>query len=86
MVTGQSVGLLIISLFYTDFSNPFCSHLQLIYKIRSGVQQRSRHPCAVHAGRYGQQAGGIHPTGMHSSFSLIRPPNPSDFLLIYGLF
>ena len=27
----------------------------------------SRHPppsCAVHAGRYGQQAGGMHPTGM----------------------
>ena len=27
----------------------------------------SRHPlCAVHAGRYGQQAGGTHPTGMHT--------------------
>ena len=24
------------------------------------------HPQAVHAGRYGQQAGGTHPTGMHS--------------------
>ena len=24
------------------------------------------HPCAMHAGRYGQQAGGMHPTGMHS--------------------
>ena len=24
------------------------------------------HPRAVHAGRYGQQAGGTHPTGMHS--------------------
>ena len=23
-------------------------------------------PCAVHAGRYGQQAGGMHPTGMQS--------------------
>ena len=22
--------------------------------------------CAVHAGRYGQQAGGMHPTGMQS--------------------
>ena len=29
----------------------------------------SRHPpCAVHAGRYGQQAGGMHPTGMQSCF------------------
>ena len=27
---------------------------------------RCRPPCAVHAGRYGQQAGGIHPTGMQS--------------------
>ena len=27
----------------------------------------NRHPpCAVHAGRYGQQAGGMHPTGMQS--------------------
>ena len=27
----------------------------------------SRHlPCTVHAGRYGQQAGGTHPTGMHT--------------------
>ena len=25
-------------------------------------------PGAVHSGRYGQQAGGTHPTGMHSSF------------------
>ena len=24
---------------------------------------------AVHAGRYGQQAGGTHPTGMHSCLS-----------------
>ena len=26
-------------------------------------------PCAAHAGRYGQQAGGTHPTGMQSCFS-----------------
>ena len=26
-------------------------------------------PRAVHARRYGQQAGGTHPTGMHSSYS-----------------
>ena len=31
----------------------------------------SRHaPCAVHAGRYGQQAGGMHPTGMQSCYRL----------------
>ena len=28
------------------------------------------HPCAVHAGRYGQQAGGMHPTGMQSCFTI----------------
>ena len=27
-------------------------------------------PCAVHAGRYGQQAGGLHPTGMQSCFEM----------------
>ena len=27
--------------------------------------QRQTPPCTVHAGRYGQQAGGTHPTGMH---------------------
>ena len=27
-------------------------------------------PSAVHAGRYGQQAGGTHPTGMQSCFYL----------------
>ena len=33
-------------------------------------------PCAVHAGRYGQQAGGTHPTGMHTCIFL----KPSYFL------
>ena len=28
--------------------------------------QTRQPPCAVHAGRYGQQAGGMHPTGMQS--------------------
>ena len=35
------------------------------------------HLRAVHAGRYGQQAGGMHPTGMHSCsalFSMISYP------------
>ena len=27
-------------------------------------------PGAVHAGRYGQQAGGTHPTGMHSYLNI----------------
>ena len=32
---------------------------------------QSRHPpCTVHTGRYGQQVGGTHPTGMHTSFEV----------------
>ena len=32
---------------------------------------QTRHPpCPVHAGRYDQQAGGMHPTGMQSALSL----------------
>ena len=30
-------------------------------------------PGAVHAGRYGQQAGVTHPTGMHSSYKVFWP-------------
>ena len=53
------------------------------YPLGSGTPPRTRYtlwdqvhspwdqvhpPVAVHAGRYGQQAGGTHPTGMHSCF------------------
>ena len=31
-----------------------------------GIPRTRYPPGAVHAGRYGQQAGGTHPTGMHS--------------------
>ena len=27
-------------------------------------------PCAVHAGRYGQQAGGMHPTGVQCCITI----------------
>ena len=27
-------------------------------------------PCTMHAGRYGQQAGSMHPTGMQSCFKI----------------
>ena len=30
----------------------------------------TRPPKAVHGGRYGQQAGGTHPTGMHTCFTI----------------
>ena len=33
---------------------------------RSVCQEFCSHPGAMHAGRYGQQAGGTHPTGMHT--------------------
>ena len=32
-------------------------------------------PCAVHAGRYSQQAGGMHPTGMQFLFGIIFAEN-----------
>ena len=35
------------------------------------LDQAHTPPEAVHAGRYGQQAGCTHPTGMHSSFILL---------------
>ena len=40
-------------------------------------------PCAVHAGRYGQQAGGMHPTGMQSCLVIIL--KPSSHLLSVSL-
>ena len=33
---------------------------------RSTPPQSRHFPCTEHAGRYGQQAGGMHPTGMHT--------------------
>ena len=33
--------------------------------------RQGRRPCAVHAGRYGQQAGGMHPTGMQFLFTIL---------------
>ena len=35
---------------------------------RSVCQEFCSHQGAVHAGRYGQQAGGTHPTGMHTCY------------------
>ena len=37
---------------------------------RSMCQEFCSHPGAVHAGRYEQQAGGTHPTGMHTCLAL----------------
>ena len=33
---------------------------------RADTPRDQAFPCAVHAGRYGQQAGGMHPTGLQS--------------------
>ena len=35
---------------------------------RSVCQEFCSHLGAVHVGRYGQQAAGTHPTGMHTSY------------------
>ena len=37
---------------------------------QSRLPQDQAPPCAVHAGRCGQQAGSMHPTGMHSCFKI----------------
>ena len=37
---------------------------------RNQSPPRADTPSAVHAGRYGQQAGGTHPTGMQSYFKM----------------
>ena len=42
-------------------------HCMLGYTPRQGTHP----PGAVHAGRYGQQAGGMHPTGMQSCFHVV---------------
>ena len=40
---------------------------------------RSRHlPCTVHDGRYGQQAGGTHPTGMHTCLWILHTKIPRE--------
>ena len=38
---------------------------------RSVCQEFCSHLGAVHAGRYGQKAGGTHPTGMHTCLVLL---------------
>ena len=40
----------------------------------AGTPQDQTPPSAVHAGRYGQQAGGTHPTGMQSCLTKTIPP------------
>ena len=42
---------------------------------RSVCQEFCSHPGAVHAGRYGQQAGGTHPTGMHTCYQVFTLVN-----------
>ena len=37
--------------------------------------QRQHPPTGVHAGRYGQQVGGMHPTGMQSCLNIITSRN-----------
>ena len=44
---------------------------------RSVCQEFCSHPGAVHAGRYEQQAGGTHPTGMHTCWKIRMMANAS---------
>ena len=53
-------------------------------------------PCTVHAGRYGQQAGAMHPTEMHTCFRHVKASftlilnviifRSGTFVLFYGHF
>ena len=45
------------------------------------LARRPPPPCAVHARRYGQQAGGMHPTGMQSCFKIISQTSEQNFIL-----
>ena len=68
---------------FSSVCQEFCSQGGLPQCMLGYHHPRTRHPpkadtpweqttpCAVHAGRYGQQAGGMHPTGMQSCFSMI---------------
>ena len=42
-------------------------------------------PGAVHAGRYGQQAGGTHPTGMHSCCNINLAANRKASLQLFKI-
>ena len=63
----------------TKFAKAMFLHLSVSHSVNRGVclsacwdPPRSRHPPrAVHAGRYSQQAGGTHPTGMQSCFLIL---------------
>ena len=65
----------------TKFAKVMFLHLCVSHSVHGGVclsacwdttTPPSRHPppCPVHAARYGQQAGGMHPTGMESCYNL----------------
>ena len=76
---------------FTPVCQLFCSQGGVSASVHPGIHPpeqtppRSRHPpgvdtpmhphCAVHAGRYGQQAGGTHPTGMHSCRIIVSIQN-----------
>ena len=64
------------STFYTNIYRPQTKFAKVMFLhvsvhgggggVSASVHSGADPPCAVHAGRYGQQAGGMHPTGMQS--------------------
>ena len=55
-----------VNCLYSNSSLPPTTKLGQGNIFRSVCQEFCSHLGAVHAGRYGQQVGGMHPTGMHT--------------------
>ena len=64
-----------ISLLFVLFLLPPATKLGQGNIFRSVCQQFCSHPGAVHAGRYGQQAGGTHPTEIHTCLYVFSANN-----------
>ena len=50
----------------TKFAKVMFLHLSVSHSVHRGDLPQRTPPCAVHAGRYDQQMGGMEPTGMHT--------------------
>ena len=77
---------------HAGIAEPPRSRLPRSRPSRSRHPTRSRHPqeqipsCTVHAGRYSQQAGGMHSTGMHTCSNLILFNNSKYMYHVEWLF
>ena len=54
----------------------------MVTRLQSVITPPPNPPCAVHAGRYGQQAGGMHPTGMQSCSNCFQHYTNNCFFVV----